>query len=191
MISDAEQWGEGSHADRLERIIARAKQADKLEAQLARECEKRQRLGLELSLLQSPSTKTVEAEPVAKDEKVEQASDVVIEADSSAFDWRNVPNEVLNGNRRHDAYPEKLRRSVEAIQEYNASRDDSEQFAVTGSVLRQLSKVKPGLVKEWMAENKAELDAYNAGYGARQNTGKPAPREAIKWSEAYGEYDWK
>ena len=25
MVSDAEQWGEGSHADRLERIIARAK----------------------------------------------------------------------------------------------------------------------------------------------------------------------
>ena len=35
MISDAEQWGEGSHADRLERIIARAKQADRLERQLA------------------------------------------------------------------------------------------------------------------------------------------------------------
>ena len=30
MIADAEQWGEGSHADRLERIIARAKQADRL-----------------------------------------------------------------------------------------------------------------------------------------------------------------
>ena len=46
MVSDVEQWGEGSHADRLERIIARAKQADRLEAQLARECEKRQRLEL-------------------------------------------------------------------------------------------------------------------------------------------------
>ena len=32
MISDAEQWGEGSHADRLERIIAGAKQTKKLEA---------------------------------------------------------------------------------------------------------------------------------------------------------------
>ncbi len=34
MVADAEQWGEGSHADRLERIIARAKQADRLEGQL-------------------------------------------------------------------------------------------------------------------------------------------------------------
>ena len=52
MIADAEQWGEGSHADRLERIIARAKQADRLEAQLARECEKRQALELKLKRLE-------------------------------------------------------------------------------------------------------------------------------------------
>jgi len=184
MVSDVEQWGEGSHADRLERIIARAHQADKLERQLARECEKRQRLELELNLLRSPSAKAVEAE------KVEQVSEPVAEADSSAFDWRSVPNEVLNGDRRHDAYPEKLRRSVEAIQEYNAGRDDSEQFAITGSLLRQLSKVKPGLVKQWMSEHKTEIDGCNAGYSNRQNVGKPDPRKAIKWSAAYGEYEW-
>ena len=76
MVSDAEQWGEGSHADCLERIIARAKQADRLEAQLARECEKRQRLELELTRSQSVASaakaKTkgsevkVEPEPVLK-----------------------------------------------------------------------------------------------------------------------------
>ena len=60
-------------------------------------------------------------------------------------------------DRRYDASHEKLRRSVEAIQEYNAGRDDSEQFAITGSLLRQLSKVKPGLVKEWNAGDEAEL----------------------------------
>ena len=46
MIADSGEWGEGSHADRLERIIARAKQADRLERQLALECEKRQRAEL-------------------------------------------------------------------------------------------------------------------------------------------------
>ena len=157
MVSDAEQWGEGSHADRLERIIARAKQADKLERQLARECEKRQRLELELNLLRSQSSPaaTDTDKPAAKVAKVEQSPEPVTESDSSGFDWRNVPNEVLNGDWRHDAYGEKLRRSVEAVQEYNAGRNDSDQFAITGSILRQLSKVKPGLVKEWMAENKA------------------------------------
>jgi len=81
MIGTAEQWGEGSHADRLERIIARALQADKLEAQLARECEKRQALELRLKRLESateqPAVKaTVETAP-ADDEP-------------AGFDWRKV-----------------------------------------------------------------------------------------------------
>ena len=181
MVSDAERWGEGSHADRLERIIARAELADRLERQLARECEKRQRLELELKRLQNAHEAVVEDELV----QIKDTS-----ADPIGFDWRSMPNAELNGNRRHDAFTEKLRRSFEAVQEYNAGLDDSEQFAVTGSLLRQLTGVKPGLVKQWTSENKAELDAYNAGYGARQNVGKPAPQSVIKWSEAYGEYEW-
>ena len=204
MVSDAEQWGEGSHADRLERIIARAKQADRLERQLARECEKRQKLELELKRVQSPSIEyrpTMQREMTAegffhaddinfKGKRFKDEIEPVTEADSGAFDWRSVPNEVLNGDRRHDAYHEKLRRSVEAIEEYNAGRDDSDQFAITGSLLRQLTKVRPGLVKEWMEEHEAELESYNAGYGSRQNTDKPAPRSVIKWSESYGVYSW-
>ena len=185
MVGDAERWGEGSHADRLERIIARAEMADKLERQLARECEKRQRAELELKRLQNADdvSPVVEAEPA-------QTEDAVT-AEPSGFDWRSMPNAELNGNRRHDAFTEKLRRSFEAVQEYNAGLDDSEQFAVTGSLLRQLSKVKPGLVKQWMTESKAELDSYNAGYGTRQNVGKPDPRTVVKWSEsAYGTYEW-
>ena len=164
MIGDAEQWGEGSHADWLERIIARAKHADKLEAQLARECEKRQRAELALKRLEQADTK---GNPV-KDRKRRMTAEGFFHADDlnfrgkrfgddssespdetaadepSGFDWRNVPNAELNGDCRHDAYAEKLRRSVEAIQEYNAGRYSDEQFAVTGSLLRQLTKVKPG-----------------------------------------------
>jgi hypothetical protein len=67
----------------------------------------------------------------------------------------------------------------------------SEQFSITGSLLRQLTKVKPGKVKEWMSDRTAELDSYNADFAPRQNTGKPDPRSVIKWSEAaYGAYEW-
>ena len=187
MVSDVEQWGEGSHADRLERIIARAKQADRLEAQLARECEKRQRLELELTRSQSVASA---AKAKTKGSEVKVEPEPVPEADQTGFNWRNVSNDELKGDRRHDAYHEKLRRSVEAIEEYNAGRDDSEQFAITGSLLRQITKVKPGLVKKWMEAHEAELESYNAGYPARQNTGKPAPRSVIKWSESYGDYTW-
>ena len=193
MIGDAEKWGEGSQADRLEFIIARALKAKDLEKQLARECEKRQALELDLERLQqgqqSPvadsakRTKAITAEPTTD----------AAEDNSTGFDWRSVPNAELNGDRRHDAYKEKLRRSVEAIQDYNAGRELDEQFSITGSLLRQLTKVKPGKVKEWMLEQSAALDAYDRamGFAPRQNTGKPDPREAIKWSEqAYGAYDW-
>jgi len=189
IIADAEEWGEGSHPDRIERIIAKARQADRFERQLAIECEKRQRLELELKRVQSQPAATAETKPVAKPDKVEP----VIEGDASGYEWRDVPNDELNGDRRHDAYHEKLRRSVEAVQDYNAGRDMPEQFAITGSLLRQLSRVKPGLVKRWMAEQDSELQSYAdaMGFGARQNTGKPDPRSVIKWSEsAYGKYDW-
>lgn len=109
----------------------------------------------------------------------------------TGFDWRSVPNAELNGDRCHDAYAEKLRRSVEAIQEYNTGLNDRELLAITGSVLRQLTGVKPHKVKQWMAANKTALDSYNSGYSARQNVGKPAPKSVIRWSEpAYGEYEW-
>ena len=98
----------------------------------------------------------------------------------------------MNGDRRHDACAEKLRRTVEAIQDYNAGLDDSEQFSITGSILRQLTGgVKPRLVKEWMVENEVVLDNCNSSYSSRQNAGEPAPKSAIKWSKAaYGGYEW-
>ncbi|MEL7227821.1 MAG: protelomerase family protein, partial [Cyanobacteria bacterium J06576_12] len=72
MVSDAAQWGEGSHADRLERIIARAKQADRVEAQLARECEKRQQLEFQVKRLQMQLDEQPEPEyePVREDELI-------------------------------------------------------------------------------------------------------------------------
>ena len=185
MISDAEQWGKVAMPIALERIIARAKQADRLERQLAIECEKRQRAELELKRLQTLPAATVASDSVVSDDEPEQSVQHVIEDDESGYEWRDVPNAELKGDCRHDAYHEKLRRSVEAIQEYNAGLDTSEQFSITGSLLRQLTGVKPGLVKLWMTEHKSELDDYNAGYGARQNTGKPDSKAVIQWSEAY------
>ena len=167
MIADANQWGEGSHADRLERIIARAKEADKLEALLARECEKRQKL--ELQLHTKSGLTPIEVEPI-KDTKL---------------NYRDMPNSELSGCKNHDAYPEKLRRTVEAIQEYNAGRELKDHFSITGSILRQITGSKPALVKKWMEENEAALSSYNASYPSRQNVGKPDPRKVIEWSKIY------
>ncbi|MFK8185440.1 MAG: hypothetical protein AB8B99_18850 [Phormidesmis sp.] len=118
-----------------------------------------------------------QAQPVRSEKPASPAAaPVVVENESTGFEWRSVPNAELNGDRRHDAYAEKLRRSVEAIQEYNAGLPHDEQFSVTGALLRQITKVKPGKVKQWMDTYQAELDSYNSGFHSRQNTGKPALR---------------
>ena len=104
--------------------------------------------------LQTLPAATVASDSVVSDDEPEQSVQHVIEDDESGYEWRDVPNAELKGDRRHDAYHEKLRRSVEAIQEYNAGLDTSEQFSITGSLLRQLTGVKPGLVKLWMTEHK-------------------------------------
>ena len=179
MVSDADRWGEGSHADRLERIIAKAEMADRLGAQLARECEKRQRLELELLRL--------------RDAQHKPAPEATSDYQPTGFDWRKVPNEVLKDDLRHDAYKEKLRRSVEAIQEYNAGRELADQYGINTSILRSLAGVSPRLIRPWMDERKAGLESYKEaqGHGYQQNKGKPDPRSIIKWSEAaYGEYEW-
>ena len=42
-----------------------------------------------------------------------------------------------------------------------------------------------------MSENKTALDSYNSDFAPRQNTGKPDPRDVIKWDEqVYGLYEW-
>jgi len=105
---------------------------------LAIECEKRQRAELDLKRLQQAGSKPVAESAPKATAKPETADD-----EPSGFDWRNVPNAELNGDRRHDVYAEKLCRSFEAIQEYNAGRDDSEHFSITGSLLRQLTGVNP------------------------------------------------
>ena len=111
---------------------------------MARECEKRQKSEFDLKRLQESTAKD---ETVEADNEPTQAEATATDDKAPGFEWRSFSNDVLNGDRRHDAYAEKLRRSVEAIQEYNSGLDDSEQFSITGSLLRQIAGVKLGKVK--------------------------------------------
>ena len=202
-----EHWEGSSDNERLIRVIAKAREANsleektvRLEAQLARECEKRQKLELELSRLKAAGTEKaeVEHEPIREDEII-SIDKLKIEpkprpnGNGQTIDWKSVPNAELEGDRRNDAYKEKLRRSVEAIQEYNAGRELSEQYSITTSILRELAGVSPKMIKPWMDEQQEALESYrNAqGHTYRQNADKPGPRSVMKWSEAaYGEYQW-
>jgi len=173
MIADAALWGEGSHADRLERIIARAHQADKLERQLAIECEKRQRLEFELRRLKAslPDNSDAEYKPIEEHEFVRlkkptaKTKPAIVADEPTGFDWRNVPNDELKNDLRRDAYKERLRRSVEAIKEYNAGLELPDQYKINSSVLRTLAGVSPKVIRPWMDEHEAKLDSYTENQG--------------------------
>lgn len=80
--------------------------------------------------------------------------------------------------------------AVEAVQDYNAGL--TEQYGTNTSVLCQLTKVKPTLIKVWMNEHDDLLKVYSdtQGHIYQQNCGEPNARAAMKWSEAaYGEYE--
>ncbi|MBE7385765.1 MAG: hypothetical protein F6J95_030785 [Leptolyngbya sp. SIO1E4] len=110
---------------------------------------------------------------------------------SPADDPRSMPNADLIGSKKRGAAEEKLRRSVEAIQSYNAGRPFEEQIAINKGSLRKITKVKAQTVNEWADEHSEEIEAYTdaQGHGYRQNVGKDLA--VVKWDEAaYGAYEW-
>ncbi|NEP17339.1 MAG: hypothetical protein F6J97_10600 [Leptolyngbya sp. SIO4C1] len=108
-------------------------------------------------------------------------------------DWTKAPNDELNGDRSPGSADEKIRRSIEAFQDYNAGLPQSEQWAITPTVVQKLSGSNSQRVQDYLerhAEVAKMLEQYNAGFGYHQNRGKGNPRDSVKWSVAYGEYKW-
>ncbi|NER85189.1 MAG: hypothetical protein F6K42_37940, partial [Leptolyngbya sp. SIO1D8] len=105
-------------------------------------------------------------------------------------DIRSVPNADLIGSKKRGAFEERLRRTVEAIQEYNAGRPLEEQISINKGSLRKIAKGNVQAINDFVDDN-PEIEAYTEaqGHTYRQNVGKDL--SVIKWSEeAYGAYDW-
>lgn len=93
---------------------------------------------------------------------------------TTAADPRSIPNAELIGSKKSGAAEERLRRTVEAIQEYNAGRDLAEQIAINKGSLRKLAGVNAQTVNNWVDSHAAELKEYAEAqsHGYRQNVGK-------------------
>ncbi|NJM84993.1 MAG: hypothetical protein HC839_01655 [Leptolyngbyaceae cyanobacterium RM2_2_21] len=118
-------------------------------------------------------------------------SDIASVEAAKPDDIRSTPNAELMGSRKRGGAEEKLRRTIEAIQEYNAGRQLEEQIAINKGSLRKITKVKAQSVNEWVDEHAEAIVAYShtQGHGYRQNVGKDL--SVIKWNEdAYGVYEW-
>lgn len=108
-------------------------------------------------------------------------------------DWTQMDNETLNGSQIPGSADEKIRRSIEALYEYNEGRSHSEQWSITPTVVQKLSGSNANRVKDYLERHpnvERRLEKYNQNYGYQQNRGKGHPRESVKWPPSYGEYEW-
>ena len=167
LLAELDTFGPGSRSEQLIHIMALARQTEDLQKQLDYQKEQNARL---------KAAATVETAPAPAPE-----SDPI----------RAIPNAELMGSKKRGAAEERLRRTVEAIQEYNAGRELAEQIAINKGSLRKLAGVNAQTINTWVDDHAAELNQYSEaqGHGYRQNVGQDL--SVIKWSEAaYGAYDW-
>lgn len=120
------------------------------------------------------------------------------------IDWKNVPNSQLLQETSEAAAAERLRRSMEAFEQFNQSSDF--KLAPTPSALASHADVEDGYAQLWLSRGSHQdrLKQYlnELGYsdigaatvGNRvvlsMNGGKSI-REVIKWDESlYSPYNW-
>ena len=112
-----------------------------------------------------------------------------------------MSNGELNGSQIPGSADEKVRRTTEALYEYNegryscgaASPTHREQWSITPTVVQKLSGSNANRVKEYLERHpkvEQRLKKYNQDYGYQQNRGKGHPRESVKWPVSYGKYEW-
>lgn len=126
-------------------------------------------------------------------------------AQESGLHWCNVPSADLLEMTSELANCEKLRRSLEAVEEWNLRNGRSQGYAPTGALLASLAGIAQSEADLWLARPGIAADVallmsgLNIGSkGPRifntmknEHERKPDPRSVIKWNERYGDYEWE
>ncbi len=205
-----EAYGKGTHKEKMAQLLDAAERNERLARQL-HSAEQRLKLAkAHIALLQQK-----QAEPLvtpkesdhttAKAVKATKASDRNTAKAAKAIkasdrpeapartpipdDWTEMSSGELNGSQIPGSADEKIRRSIEALHEYNEGRPHIEQWSITPTVVQKLSGSNANRVKDYL-ERHPEVEQYNQDYGYQQNRGKGHPRDSVKWPVSYGEYEW-
>ena len=193
-----EAYGEGTHKEKMTQLLDAAERNERLERQL-HSVEQRLKLAKEhIALLQQkqakqpPSAKAKAKQSDSPTERLRQRPPAPAHT-PIPDDWTEMSNAALNGSQIPGSADEKIRRSIEALHEYNEGRSHSEQWSITPTVVQKLSGSNANRVKEYLARHpkvEQSLKKYNRDYGYQQNRGKGHPRASVKWPISYGEYEW-
>jgi hypothetical protein len=104
------------------------------------------------------------------------------DAAQNGNNWGEASYERLMLSRSQSAAPEKVRRCVEAIKLHNSTRELSEKWKITPTVVMLMSGVRQATVTQWLEAHQADIDAANTGmdYHHNRNKGR-APWAEIFW----------
>ena len=198
-----EAYGDGTHKEKMAQLLDAAERNERLERQL-HSVEQRLKLAKEhIALLQRKQSAKTTKESDRRTSKAVESSDSPTESlrqrnQAPAHtpipdDWTAMGNAELNGSQIPGSADEKIRRSVQALYDYNEGRSHSEQWSITPTVVQKLSGSNANRVKDYLARHpkvEQRLEKYNQDYGYQQNRGKGHPRESVQWPANYGEYEW-
>ena len=191
-----EAFGAGTHKAKMAQLLDAAERNERLERQLYN-AEQRLKVARDhIELLQQKQTeqqKQLQAQVVIAPTPKATAPAKETAHTPIPDDWTEMSNADLNGSQIPGSADEKIRRSIEAIYEYNEGRAAAEQWSITPTVIQKLSGSNANRVKAYLESHPKvvkTLEKYNKDYGYHQNRGKGTPRDKVKWPASYGAYDW-
>lgn len=191
-----ETFGGGTHKEKMAQLLDAAERSERLARQLHNAQQRLKVARDHIELLQQKQL-SAQAPPQNQSATVPnpKASDPDKEPAHTPIpdDWTAVSNDELNGSQIPGSADEKIRRSIEAIHEFNEERETAEQWSITPTVIQKLSGSNANRVKAYLESHPKvvkTLEAYNKDYGYHQNRGKGSPRNTVKWSKSYGDYEW-
>ena len=208
-------YGEGTHKEKMAQLLDAAERNERLARQLHSVEQRLQLAKAHIALLQQKQAEQTLSAKAQKRDHPEEGNHKAQKRDRNTAnvakavkerdrhqspartpipdDWTEMSNGELNGSQIPGSADEKIRRSIEALYEYNEGRSHSEQWSITPTVVQKLSGSNANRVKDYLSRHpkvEQRLEKYNQDYGYQQNRGKGHPRDAVKWPVSYGEYEW-
>ncbi|MEM7769238.1 MAG: protelomerase family protein [Cyanobacteria bacterium P01_A01_bin.37] len=182
-------FGSGTHKDKLAQLLDMADRYEAVERQRDKAVAERDKAVASLKEFVGNGVPAMELIQLPQKPKRKR------EHLKTPDDWTTISNADLLGGYAQvpGSSGEKIRRSIEALKEHNAGLPDAEQWAITPTVIMKLSGSRSDSLNTYFKEHPEvarQLEQYNAGFGYHQNRGKGNPRDSVKWSSVYGEYEW-
>jgi len=154
-----------TNAEKLQLVMAQARRVAELKKQLEYQRSQNAKLRKEMTTT-TPATEATATAPAAAQTTTTEAKEntTMPTTTAPADDIRKLEDHQIIGKKAGFA-EERIRRTVLAIQDYNAGRELEEQIEINVGSIRALAAASASKVGAWCKDHAAELEAYAAAQG--------------------------